>query len=99
MDVQPSRVRVLDEVDCAIAPTEATARVPRRMMNGDNRSWLSGFIAAREARRRGLCPTVETVVDEVAAELRSQCFEPDIVRLTSGVNAGLRQNAVSRDPR
>ncbi len=83
----------------ATSSLESDASRPRHMMDGDNRSWLYGFMRAKEARRRGQCPTVETVVGEVTAELRSQCFEPDKQRLTSGVLAGLRENAVSREPR
>jgi hypothetical protein len=99
VDVQPSPLHISGEGDRANAPTEAKARVPRRMMDGANRSWLAGYSRATEARIGGLCPTVESVVDEVARELRSQFYEPDMRRLASGVVAGLREHAGSCEPR
>jgi hypothetical protein len=80
-------------------PIPSEVRPNRHRMDGSNRSWLAGFMKARDLLRRGQSRTVESVVDEVATEMQSQCFDPDMQRLTSGVIAGLKASDVPRGSR
>jgi hypothetical protein len=45
---------------------------------------------ARDLRRRGLRFSVPSIVREVAQDLRSRSYEPDLEKLRAGVIAGYR---------